>query len=175
MAGTAADTEYKRNIEQGDLGDAKDVTDPVAATRRQYTDVFRFRKIAADAMAADATAETYAFSLPLPAGYTAATRYGHVLKIDIATDADVANDAADGVLITVRKRDAAGANPLTLGTYSTLDAAQGALAEFVRKAFALTNANLEVLMGGSITVEIAKDGAGKVLPICEIMVHVLRG
>jgi len=170
-----SDTEYKQGIEQGDLGDAKDVTDPVRETRRMYTDVFRIRKTAADAMAADATGETFGFTFPLLTGFTAATRYGRVMRIDVTTDADVPVDAADGAVITVSKRDAAGANKTTLGTYSTLAAAQGGLAEFVRKTFALTNANLEVLMGGSVTFEIAKAGAGQIVPISEIQVHVLRG
>jgi hypothetical protein len=130
--------------------------------------VFRWKKAAADAMAADTTAETLGFSIPFA---------GYVKKITVVTDADVTGHASNHATITVNKRDAAGANSVAVGTYTTDsdNAAQGSLAEFVDKDFTLstTAGARSVVAGGCMNVAIAKGGSGVVLPILEIAVHII--
>lgn len=130
--------------------------------------VFRWKKAAADAMAADATTETLGFAVPFA---------GRVKKITIVTDADVTGHASNHATVTVNKRDAAGANSVALGTYTTDSdvTAQGSLAEFVDKTFALSTVAgaLSVVEGGCINVAIAKGGSGVVMPILEIAVHII--
>ncbi len=133
------------------------------------TEVFRWKKAAADAMASDATTETLGFSVPWA---------GYVTKITIVTDADVTGHASNHATVTVNKRDAAGANSVAIGTYTTDSdvAAQGSLAEFVDKTFALSAVAgaRDVVEGGCINVAIAKGGSGVVIPIAEIAVHIRR-
>jgi hypothetical protein len=138
-----------------------------AEAEKQFTDVFRIRKAAADSMATDTTAETLGFTFPYA---------GRVTKIGIVTDADATGHASNHATVTVSKRDAAGANKAALGTYTTDSdvAGQGTLAEFVEKDFDLTDANVAVVENGACTFEIAKGGSGVVVPISEIAVYVLR-
>lgn len=169
-----SDETYIQDIERGKLGDARGVTDALAAVKQRHTRVYRWKKlllatgtVLADAMAADATAESFGGRIPFA---------GIVTKIVLTASVAVTGDAANHATVTVSKRDAAGANLTTLGTLTTDSDApgQGSLVAFLGELFTLTNANLEVVAGGTFTWSVAKGGAGVVLPIFEIEVHVLE-
>lgn len=157
-----SDATYAENIRAGQLGSAKDVSDPVTEMEREFLMVLKITKTAADAMAADATTETYGCDVPFA---------GIVRAMYWKGDADIATDATDFITFTVNKRNAAGASSATVGTLTT---SAVATAEFVRRSFTLTNANVEVAEGGSLNFAIAKDGAGQVVPKGDIIIHVLR-
>lgn len=161
-----SDTKEALEIRAGELNTPlADGARPEA--EKQFTDIFRVRKEADDAMAADATAEQYGFTFPYD---------GRITKIDIVTSADAAEDAADNATLTASKRDAAAGNKTTLGTYTTDTGVtgQGTLTAKVKKTLALTDTNLAVVEGGSFNWEIAKGGAGVVVPVLELLVYVLR-
>lgn len=111
------------------------------------------RTRAADAAAADVTAESLIERVLRP-GTIVAVRY-------IPTAALTASDT-DYATITVRQRDAAGANPATIATLVT-NVAGGSWTAFVAKSLgAITNAALAA--GAILTFEIAKTGNGVVVP-----------
>ena len=162
----ATDTEAAKDLLAGYLGTALGAAgDSKTEVAKQRTRVFRWLKATADSMASDTTAETLGFSVP----YT-----GRVTKIYITTDAAVTGHASNHATITANKLDAAAANTAVLGTYTTDSdvVGQGSLAEFIRKEFALTAANLDVVAGGCINFAIAKGGSGVVIPITEIQVWI---
>ncbi len=160
------DTEVVKGLAVGEISSALGSNANAAAEiAKQRTRVFVIKKAAADSMASDATTETLGFSVPYA---------GRVKAIYVTTDADVTGHASNHATITINKRDAAGANSATLGTYTTDSdvAGQGSLAEFVRKAFDLTEANVAVVAGGCVNLAIAKGGSGVVVPIAEIQVWI---
>jgi len=79
--------------------------------------------------------------------------------------AAVAADNADYVTITVRKRDGSGGAGIVLGTYDSRAANQGAITAFVPAAFSLSGVAgaLDLLETDVLTIEAAKNGAGKTL------------
>lgn len=132
-----------------------------AEVAKRRTRIIKFKKVAADAMASTTTAET---ATPWEGIYTA----GQVTAIYAHPTAALTGHATDNAVITVSKRDAAGANKTTLGTLTTT----ASWVAGTRVAFTLTAANLAVVEGGSITMEIAKGGSGVAVPISTIEVAV---
>lgn len=111
------------------------------------------RTRAADAAAADATAESL-IERVFRAGTITMVRY-------VPTGAVTASDTHYAT-ITVRQRDAAGANPVTIATLVT-NVAGGSWTAFVAKSLgALTNA--AVAAGAILTYQIEKAGDGVVVP-----------
>lgn len=141
----------------GDTDTAKDAVG--AMHRREYI----WQKEADDGAASTATAE-------FPFAHV--RRKSRVKNITVACDATaLAADNTDYVTITVAKRTAAG-SAVTLGTYDSRAANQGALTAFVPVEFALTAANLGLAAGDVLTGAVAKAGSGKVLPAGCITVDV---
>ena len=168
-----SDTTYAINTRQGELQDAKDVANPVTEAQKQRSRILSFGKLViatglelADALAATATAETRGTFNPYA---------GIVMSITLAMHVAVTGDTTNGFTMTVSKRDAAGASLTTLGTISSVNAvaANGNFVAFVPKAFTLTNANLQVVAGGSYTWSIAKNGTGVVVPTFTVQITVL--
>lgn len=162
----ATDTEIVKGLAVGEISSALASNSlATAEIAKQRTRVFKINKGAADSMASDTTGETLGFSVPYA---------GRVTAIYLTTDANVTGHADNHATITVNKRDAAGANSATLGTYTTDTdvTGQGTVAEFVRKAFDLTEANVAVVAGGCVNFAIAKGGTGVIIPIAEIQVWI---
>lgn len=89
---------------------------------------------------------------------------GTVTSITFNGAAIAANDT-DYVTITVAKRDGAGGGAVTLGTYDSRVANQGAATAFVDVAFSLSAVAgaLYLLETDIVTVTIAKGGSGKTI------------
>lgn len=160
-----SDQPYKQDIEQGRFGSARGVANSVTLARAENTFVIEYLKAAADAMASTATAETLCFGLPTLPGYADGDPFGILYRVDLTTDANATQDAANYATITFNKRDATGANPLAIATYATQTAQQGTLTAWDPKAGVITSANAVVVAGGAVTVSIAKSGTGVVVPI----------
>lgn len=90
--------------------------------------------------------------------------HGRVVAIEFIGAAVPADDT-DYVTITVAKRDGAGGGAVTLGTYDSRAANQGAITAFVPAAFALsaTAGALDLLETDIVTVTVAKGGSGEPL------------
>lgn len=151
---TAASTEYtpavSANYPGTDPDDTADALDRLAARTNGWT---YGRTRAADAAAADATAESL-IERVFRAGTVTAVRY-------VPTGAVTASDTHYAT-ITVRQRDAAGANPATIATLVT-NVAGGSWTAFVAKSLgAITNA--AVVAGAILTYQIEKAGDGVVVP-----------
>lgn len=168
-----SDTTYAINTRIGELQDAKDVLNPLTEGQKLRSRILTFGKLViatglelADAAAGTATAETRGCQNPF---------VGIVMIISVSMHVAIAGDAANGFTMTVSKRDAAGINLTTLGTISSVNAtpALGNFVAFVPKNFTLTNANLQVVAGGSFTWSIAKNGAGVVVPTFTVQITVL--
>lgn len=116
-----------------------------------------WQKDAADGAASTATAEQ-AFA-ECPTARTAAT-------IKILPSAALAGDPTNNATITVRKRDAAGTNPITLKALTTT----ASWTAFDAVDFgALTVSSIEA--GSVLTVEITKGGTGVVVPAGKLEVR----
>lgn len=89
---------------------------------------------------------------------------GTVASIEF-TGAAIAADNTDYVTVTVAKRDGAGGAAVTLGTYDSRAANQGAVTAFIPKAFSLSAVAgaLYVLETDVVTITVAKGGSGKTL------------
>lgn len=168
-----SDTTEQIKARQGELQDNVNVTAPATEAQKQRTRILNFKKLIkatgvelVDAMAADVTAETRGARIPFD---------GIVTKIVLTTHVAVAGDAANGFTMTVSKRDAAGINLTTLGTISSVNAvpASGNFVAFLGRLFTLTNANLQVVSGGTVTWSIAKNGTGVIVPTFDCDVFVL--
>jgi len=120
---------------------------------REYGQV----KLAADAMASTASADT---TLP----WCRVAYAGKVVAVKITSSAALTGDPTNNAVITVSKRDAAGANLTTVAAITTT-------VSWVAGAdvtLALTAANIFVVAGGTLSVAITKGGAGVVVPICAL-------
>lgn len=74
----------------------------------------------------------------------------------------VANDATDYVKITAYKRTSAGASQTALGSWNSATAAQGAITAQAPASLSLvSNSDIEIDAGSSLTYAITKAGAGK--------------
>lgn len=124
-----------------------------------------FTKTAADSMAGDTTATTaLVCKLYIPAHWSNGVR---LVSLTIIPVAAMAADNTDYVTTTIKKVDGAGGAGVSVATYDSRAANNGALAAFVPLAMTLTAtlANREVAAGSTFTFEIAKAGAGKIVPI----------
>lgn len=97
--------------------------------------------------------------------------HGTVTSIEF-TGAAVAADNTDYVTVTVSKRDGAGGNAVTLGTYDSRAANQGAISAFQPAAFSLSAVAgaLDLLETDVVTITVAKGGSGKSL-VGEVLVN----
>lgn len=160
-----SDTDKAKDLLEGYLASALGTNALAAAeVQKQRVRVLKMTKTAADAMAGDATAETYGCDV---------SYNGRVLFLYWKGDADVAAHADNHATITVNKRDAAGANSATVGTLTSDLDTTTTWAEFVRKAFTLTDANTTVVAGGTLNYAIAKGGSGVVVPKGDILAFVV--
>lgn len=168
-----SDTTIAINTRQGELTDSKDVLNPITEAQKQRTRIINFKKLIiasgvelADGLAATATAETRGGTIPFD---------GIVTRIKLTLHTVLAGDAANGFTMIVSKRDAAGANLLTVGTISSVNAtpALGNFVAFVGKNASLTNANTQVVANGFITWLINKPGTGVIVPTFDCDVFVL--
>jgi hypothetical protein len=122
-----------------------------------------YRK-AADALAADVTAETVIYRARA-AGTVAAGR--------LLTGATLTAHAANYATVTIKRRDADGTNAVTVATYVS-DIAGGTATAWVAKALTLsgTAANLTLTAGQFLTLTIAKAASGVVVPASLLQVDV---
>lgn len=90
--------------------------------------------------------------------------HGTVTSI-VFNGAAIAADNTDYVTITVAKRDGAGGGAVTLGTYDSRAANNGAVTAFVDAAFTLSAVAgaLNLLETDIVTITTAKGGSGKVI------------
>jgi hypothetical protein len=156
------DTEVAKALAVGEISSQlANNANAIAEIAKQRTRFYTFFKTAADAMASTTTAEAAnCWNRLLSAG--------RVKAIRVHSSAALTGDPTNNAVITVSKRDAAGANLATLGTLTTT----ASWVAGTSVAFTLTNANLDVVQGGSLTFSIAKGGTGVVVPICTIVVEV---
>jgi hypothetical protein len=89
---------------------------------------------------------------------------GTVTSIEF-TGAAIAADNTDYVTVTVAKRDGAGGSPVTLGTYDSRAANNGAVTAFVPALFTLSvvAGALYLLETDIVTITTVKGGSGKVI------------
>ena len=111
--------------------------------------------------AADGAANTTTAENSLGAVFEAGTLVDAFVIPDAALTADDTNHA----VITISKRDSAGANKTTVATITT-NVASGNWVQFARKA--LTLSNTTIAAGSSFTYEISKPGTGVQLPALRI-------
>jgi hypothetical protein len=109
---------------------------------------------------ADSAAGTTTAEQPIPRKKV----HGTIIGVDFTGVAVVASDT-DYVTITVSKRDGAGGVAVSLATYDSRAANQGAVTAFVPASFALSAVAgaLNLLETDVVTVTVAKGNAGKVL------------
>jgi hypothetical protein len=90
--------------------------------------------------------------------------HGKVTSIEL-TGAAIAADNTDYITVTVAKRDGAGGGAVTLGTYDSRAANQGAVTAFTPAAFSLSAvaAALYLLETDIVTITTVKGGSGKVI------------
>lgn len=150
----ATDREILKQQEAGQLCTTAAV-DPLGEVAKAHTMWIPISKASDDAMASTTTSETYTGAL-LPVK----TRIKSVSYI--ATTGGITADATNNATVTVKWRDSAAANPVTVAAY-TSDVAGGSVTQGAPKAFTLTAANVVVAAGGSLTLTIAKGGSGVVV------------
>ncbi len=114
----------------------------------------QWQKVAADGAANTATAETFFYRAPVAMLLLAAH-----LVFDAAVTADDTNNA----VVTIRRRDSAGANAAVVKAFTT-NIAGGDFVAFAPKALGSLS-NTSIPAGSVLTVEISKDGSGVQLPI----------
>lgn len=136
---------------------------------RQRRALLLWDKPAADALAADATAER-------GVGYIDSGDDGEGLVdlVIVPTAALTAHDT-NNATITIRKKDSAGGSSTSVATITTT-VASGSWVAFAPKAMVLTAtaADLRIAAGSSISVQITKNGAGVVVPISSFYVILQR-
>lgn len=140
------------------------------ATQDDLTAVYaQYYKAAADAMASTTTADTVIWVNPYP--YPLYVDSGRIVGVA----AGIATDETDYVTITIKTNDGAGGSTAIALTYASNAAGGGALTSNQSKAFpTLTRANITVPVGGQLWINIAKAGAGKVVPISYFFVKMFR-
>jgi hypothetical protein len=146
-------------LQRGELG----TVDEALAVGWQYL------KTAADGAANTATADvpiwTNPFAVPV---YVAAAKITPI-------GAGVVTDEADYATLTLKTNDGAGSATAIALTLATNAAGGGALTSNQSKAFpTLTKANALIPVGGQLWLNIAKAGAGKVIPISQIAVKFFK-
>lgn len=134
-----------------------------AEAAKVFGDRYAVTKSAADAMANTATAET-------ATAWRSVAYAGKVTSVIVNPTAALTGDPTNNAVITISKRDAAGANALTVATLTTTASWVAGTAV----AFTLTSANVALVAGGSLTLTITKGGSGVVVPISEIIIFVER-
>lgn len=130
---------------------------------------WQYLKTAADGAASTATADvviwTNPFNVPV---YVAAAKMTGIA-------AGIVTDETDYVTITLKTNDGAGGATAIALTLATNAAGGGALTSNQSKAFpTLTKANALIPVGGQLWLNIAKAGAGKVVPISIIAVKLFK-
>lgn len=136
------------------------------ADRRKHV-AHLFAKTAADAMAADTTAErTCAFRVP--AHCLDGIR---VTKVTILPQANCTAHADNHATITVAANGGSGARTTVATTTTDLDTHASWVAFTVREMDLAAAANLVVAVGGQFTIAIAKGGSGVVVPIFDAVVE----
>lgn len=121
---------------------------------RSAVELLSWPKVAADAAAADATAEVIVHRVR-KAGTLATLAYEPASGGVVASDTHYAT-------LTVRKRDGAGGNAAVIATLVT-NLAGGNWTQWVHKAFA-SLANTALVAGDLITLQIEKAGDGVAIP-----------
>lgn len=159
------------------LGDVKKAMAGVAALQRgelatidQALGIdWQYLKTAADGAANTATADTVIWTNPYDfTVYVVAARITGV-------GAGIATDETDYVTITLKTNDGAGSATAIALTYASNAAGGGALTSNQSKAFpTLTKANVAIPAGGQLWLNIAKAGAGKIVPISNIAVKLFK-
>lgn len=134
----------------------------VAAIAQNFCRVYKWNKAAADGAAGTATAATMmdALSFPGQVGLSSPGGGTPLIAAFIQTDATLTGDPSNNAAFTVQAVDATGANPVTIATLTTTVT----LTKWVRTALTITSANVVLPVGGTLTVAIAKNGTGVVVP-----------
>jgi hypothetical protein len=115
-------------------------------------------KEAADAMAADATAERVAYT---------AKEHEVVSRIRIQPAAGLTANATDFASVIVTRRDANGANSAVVATLATTVLGTNSWVAF-DDVVAASLANTSLTPGQKLTVQITKSGAGVVVPVSSV-------
>lgn len=119
-------------------------------------------KVAADAMAADVTAELFAWQVPAHCADGI-----EIVQAVVLPSAACTGHADNHATILLDKNDGAGGARTNFASISTDTDAEGSWVAFDSKDFTLsaTVANRQLVAGGGITFEITKAGDGVVVPI----------
>ena len=155
MAVTFTDRQLFKRAVSG-LVLAMGVGDNIGIAAQASSEYFVFSKAADDATAATATAET---------GVPIYFKRACIVKSIAYTPqtGSLIGDPTNNASVTVTKRDATGANPLTVGTLLTTTALVGTVNQYASTLFALTPANVAVAAGSSLTTTVVKNGTGVIL------------
>lgn len=129
----------------------------------------QYNKTAADGMASTTTSDTlfwvnpYSFPVYVAAGYAVGLGTG------------ITGDNTDYVTITIKTNDGAGGSTAVALTLTSQLTDGGSWTSNQSKAFTtLTKANTAVPAGGGLWFNIAKGGAGKVVPISTYCIRLLK-
>lgn len=142
-----------------------------ATVAQAFDFTLRLDKLAADAMANTATADTLLWSNP----------FDFAVRIEdsflVCTGAGITGDNTDFVTITLKSNDGAGGATSIAKTLTTALTDAGTISQNQPKAFTVTTAAGQNVpaSGGGIWLNIAKSGAGKVVPISYFMIRIRRG
>lgn len=151
---TYTDREIIKNRQSGQA-ETYNCSDPKAEIAKIHSTHTAYDKGSDDATAATATSETYTGRVNLNKVRVKAVYY-------TPTTGGITADASNNATITIKWRDSAAANPVTVATYTT-DVAGGSATQGVPKAMTLTQANTICAAGGSFTITITKAGTGVVV------------
>ncbi len=150
MVGKFADT-------SGSNSDARTALNSLFAT------VYCLDKVDVDATNSSTTAAT--------ASAPAAVRFdGQVKQAFLSAPVAITADATNNATITVKAYPAAGVTGVTIATYITTTA----VTAFARTAMTLatTGANLALVAGSNISIEVSKGGTGITLPPIAVQIFV---
>jgi hypothetical protein len=133
-----------------------------AAIQKLFVDQYEITK-AADSTLLDAT--TAAGLAPQTVKYA-----GKVVGAFITASTGITGSSTDNAVFTLKSYPLAGTTGTTVATLTT----SATQAKFARTSMTLssTAANLAVVAGGSLTLEIAKGGSGYTLPLLSCFVQV---
>lgn len=153
------------SVQQGYATNALANAAAAAVVNQKRQRMYRFYKTAADAMASTATAETATPWLPVEF-------LGKVAAVFIHPTAALTGDPTNNATINVFKRDAAGANQTAIASLTTTASWVAGVRISLATSLQTNAANLQLVLGGSLTITITKGGTGVVVPICMIDVIV---
>lgn len=162
------DTELAKGVAVGNLSSLlANNSNTIAEIQRQRARRFAIVKTAADGMASTATTETW-----VPDGFIdgACRLYKAYL---VCTGAGITADNTNNAVVTVSKRDSAGANKTTLLTFTT-NTTFGTVTQNVPKALTAAVAAstaVDVAALSTLTYEISKGGSGVVVPISYLVLY----